>query len=268
MSCLSLLLAFPLTVFAAPPAQVARASNLRGTGSSPIPPGVTAPIERKPPLETHWISPGVYPPGESALIKCPFLRMVRPNTTNLDSFADDLEAHGLDRPLALQIGSQVLFAQRPDLYASLQSAINSRQAPFIYNLDKAIGIVHDDRYLPYFDEVKARVQRYQNPSGLITYNDTVELKYFVADRSKTCIVNDASKLETRILFIRSGGDLESGLVMADDWLRLLQGLVPHRSGFNVLVGGTGRVDASSIAKIIELEQKQYLWSESNSTCSR
>lgn len=128
----------------------------------------------------------------------------------------------------------------------------SGRAPDIYSLDRAGAISHADRYMPYFAEVKQRVRELAR-GGKISYEDTVGLKLFVADRSGTCPISDASKLETRILFIRAGGDLASGTVAADDWLRLVQGLTPILPGFEVSAGGLGWVDEASKLKVAALE---------------
>jgi len=214
-------------------------------------------------LSDDWI-----PSGDWGKIRCAYLRMVRPNTSSMELFVRDLALHGLDPTMALQVGSMVLSQQAPELFPSPRAAAASGRAPDIYKLDRAGTISHADRYFPYFSQVRDRVNRLVSPTGRISYRDTIDLKIFVAEQSSTCPISDASKLETRILFIRAGGDLESGTVNADDWLRLVMGLTPVLPGFKVAAGTLGWVDGNAISKVIALEAEAGSWARPSTSCEK
>lgn len=214
-------------------------------------------------LSDDWV-----PSGDWDRIRCAFLRMVRPNTSSMELFVRDLALHGLDPTMALQVGSMVLSQQAPELFPSPKAAAASGQAPDIYKLDQAGAISHADRYFPYFSQVRDRVNSLVSPTGRISYRDTVDLKLFVAEQSSTCPISDASKLETRILFIRAGGDLDSGTVDADDWLRLVMGLTPVLPGFKVAAGKLGWINGKAISKVLALEAKEGLWVKPLASCKK
>lgn len=216
-------------------------------------------------LSDDWVPGGTYPAGEADRIQCAFLRMVRPNTSSMSAFIRDLGLHGLDPRLAAGVGINVLQQQHPALYPTMRDAQASGRAPDIYNLDRAGVVSHADRYMPFFPEVAARVRELVK-GGRISYRDTVGLKFLVADRSGTCSISDASKLETRILFIRAGGDLESGLIGADDWLRLVQGLTPVLPGFTVSAGSLGWVNQASVLRVVALESNGDPWRRPHRRC--
>ena len=62
--------------------------------------------------------------------------------------------------------------------------------------------------------------------GLITLQDLVEMKEWVADQVGV-VPGEASKTETALLFVRSGGDLEAWTVGLEDVFRLLNGQMPE-----------------------------------------
>jgi len=203
--------------------------------------------------ETDWVAPGVYPPGNSNKILCAFLRGIRPNTTDMTAFMADVVKGGCAdascRPVAELVGSSQ-FGMSPEEF------VQTGKAPDIYNLQGS-SIAHLDLYNAFFPQVRAAVTQRVDQEGFITYRDTIEIKKnVVLTLAATNEISFGSKLETAIGFIRSGGDLISGKVLADDWLRFIQGLkVP----FEVIVGGRGWVDAKNRGMVQGGLEKDNPW---------
>lgn len=162
-------------------------------------------------------------------IKCPFLRMAPPDTSNLWRFARDCEKNGLGFLEALAAGGRVVQAQK-GLLALLRG-----QAPDLYRLDEVKGISHKDLYLPYLPQVKTKVQALSR-NGQISIQDLADIKEWIAAQEGVSVTRP-SKIEAIILFIRAGGELDTGLIDADDALRMIEGYEPKKSGvvtFNTL----------------------------------
>lgn len=155
-------------------------------------------------------------------IKCAFLRMAPPDTSNLWRFARDCQKNGLGLLEGLLVGAQVVAGQK-GLLALLRG-----QAPDLYHLDEVKGVSHKDLYLPYLPEVKTKVNALSR-NGQISLQDLADIKESIATQEKVS-VSPASKMETIILFIRAGGDLDSGLIDADDALRIIEGYEPKKNG--------------------------------------
>jgi hypothetical protein len=157
-----------------------------------------------------------------AAIKCAFLRMAPPDTSNMWRFARDCQKNGLGLLEGLAVGGLVVVGQKGKL------ALLRGEAPDLYSLDKVKGVSHEDLYLPYLPQVKAKVQALSH-NGQLSLQDLAEIKEWIAAQEGVS-VSSASKLETVILFIRAGGELDSGLIDADDALRMIEGYEPKKSG--------------------------------------
>jgi hypothetical protein len=183
--------------------------------------------------------------------------MAQPNTTSMATFVEDVVKHGGEEGTALTIAGMVVMGQHPGLYPNVSVAVASGVSPDIYKLDNAPPISHNDRYLAHFNEVREEVAK-RTCNGLrpnVSYQDTVDLKKMVAVLSGTRQISQASQLETQILFIRAGGDLDTGSILARDWLGLLQGLAPTGTGLEVGPGEYGFVGPLSIWKVQQLEPR-------------
>ncbi|MEM8881662.1 MAG: hypothetical protein AAGC82_13805, partial [Pseudomonadota bacterium] len=77
-------------------------------------------------------------------------------------------------------------------------------------------------FIPELREMAERRAR----DGLITLQDLVERKEWVAEQVGV-VPGEASKTETALLFVRSGGDLSAMTVGRDDVFRLLNGQRPE-----------------------------------------
>jgi len=207
-----------------------------------------------------WVPPGVHPPGGADKISCPFVKMVLPSTESMESFLATLEGHGQEMGLAEAI-SRKMFKAQFGKGVTEAARLGERTSIDIYNLH--LSIPNDDLYLSFFDEVRSRASALtaSGADKLITYADTVALKRkLVAPRSGTQRITKPSVTRTRILFLRAGGNVTSGFVFVDDWLRLLQGLVPISTGFVVKDGEPGFVSKATQAQLVEnLESDLDLW---------
>ncbi|MEM6638118.1 MAG: hypothetical protein AAF667_19790 [Pseudomonadota bacterium] len=121
--------------------------------------------------------------------------------------------------MALIVATMVTYSQKGLL------AVLRHEAPDIYRLDQVPGISHEDLYRNCIPELREMAQA-RAVDGLITLQDLVELKEWVAEKVGVT-PSEASKTETALLFVRSGGNLEAWTVELDDVFRLLTGQRPE-----------------------------------------
>lgn len=152
-------------------------------------------------------------------ITCPFLAMDPPDTTNMWTFARGCVASGMDYSMALFVTLQITFQQKGLL------AVLRHEAPDIYRLREVRGISHDDRYAPFQTELRPMAAD-MAVDGRLTLQDLVTLKEWVA-RKLDVVPNEASRIETALLFVRAGGDLEAWTVDLEDTFRLIAGTRPR-----------------------------------------
>ncbi len=159
------------------------------------------------------------PEGGERAILCPFLAMNPPDTTNVWTFARGCVDNGQSYSMALIVATMVTYAQK-GLWAVLR-----HEAPDIYRLDQVPGISHDDLYQNYIPELREMAVA-RAVEGQVTLQDLVEMKEWVADQVGVT-PGEASKTETALLFVRSGGDLTKWTVALEDVFRLLNGQRPE-----------------------------------------
>ncbi|MEL6958471.1 MAG: hypothetical protein AAGL89_05900 [Pseudomonadota bacterium] len=163
------------------------------------------------------------PERDERAILCPFLAMNPPDTTNVWTFARGCADNGQAYSMALIVATMVTYSQK-GLWAVLR-----HEAPDIYRLDQVPGISHDDLYQNHIPELREMAE-VRAVDGLITLQDLVEMKEWVADQVGVD-PREASKTETALLFVRSGGDLDAWTVDLDDVFRLLSGQRPEADAF-------------------------------------
>ena len=151
---------------------------------------------------------------DGSTVTCPFLAMSPPDTTNMWSFASGCTENGM----ALFVTVQVTYQQK-----GLISVLR-HEAPDIYRLREVHGVSHDDRYAPYQDELRNQAKDLA-VDGRLTLQDLVVLKEWVANELNV-VPNEASRIETALLFVRAGGDLETWSVGMEDVFRLVAGQRP------------------------------------------
>jgi len=151
-------------------------------------------------------------------ISCPFLAMDPPDTTNMWTFARGCEANGMSYSMAIFVSMQITYAQKGLL------AVLRHETPDIYRLREVPGISHDDRYAIFQPELRVMADEMAN-DGRLTLQDLVALKEWVAQEIGV-IPNDASRIETALLFVRAGGDFETWTVDLGDVFRLMAGQRP------------------------------------------
>jgi hypothetical protein len=146
-------------------------------------------------------------------ISCPFLAMGPPDTTNMWSFARGCEANGMSYSMAILVSMQVTYFQKGLL------AVLRHEAPDIYRLHEVPGISHEDKYWAYKDDLRPMADE-MAVDGFLTLQNLVELKEWVA-RDLGVTPNDASRIETALLFVRAGGDFETWTVGLEDVFLLI-----------------------------------------------
>lgn len=155
---------------------------------------------------------------DGSAVTCPFLAMNSPDTTNMWSFARGCVENGMDYGMALFVTVQVTFQQKGLL------AVLRHEAPDIYRLREVSGISHDDRYAPFQEELRAQAEDVAI-DGRLTLQDLVVMKEWVANELGVT-PNEASRIETALLFVRAGGESETWTVGMEDVFRLIAGQRP------------------------------------------
>lgn len=153
-------------------------------------------------------------------IKCPFLAISKPSMESRAAFVDDVEKFGMDRTMATFVAMQVGFQQN-----GLWSVLTGK-APDIYHLDEVHGVTHCDLFGKYLPELEAQAKTMEI-DGQITLQDLVKMKKWVAQQEQVEI-SEPSKIETSLLFVKAGGNLETQKVYTEDVFMLLKGIKPKR----------------------------------------
>ncbi|MEM8903034.1 MAG: hypothetical protein AAGF02_04965 [Actinomycetota bacterium] len=97
----------------------------------------------------------------------------------------------------------------------------SNRAPAVDRLDEVPGISHLDLYTTSLAAVRRQLAD-REVDGRVRLQDLVAIKETIAQRAGVDII-DSSRIETALLFLMAGGDLETGTVAVVDVLRLLDG---------------------------------------------
>lgn len=156
--------------------------------------------------------------NDGSPITCPFLAMNPPDPTNMWTFARGCVANGMSYEMALFVTIQITYQQKGLL------AVLRHEAPNLYRLREVTSISHADRYAPYQAELRAMASELA-VDGRLKLQDLVTLKEWVA-RKLDVVPNEASRIETALLFVRAGGDLNDWTVDLDDAFRLIKGQRP------------------------------------------
>jgi hypothetical protein len=156
-------------------------------------------------------------------INCPFLKMAQPDTSNFLKFASDISKAGLQYPMAAFIASDVVVRQK-GFWNFLKG-----EAPDLYALNQVDGISHPDKYNRYNVETEKRLKEAANEEGMVTMQDLIDLKKWIAQQEGISAdkIMKSSRIETQILFVGSGGNLETGFVKVQDVLTFLSGTKPE-----------------------------------------
>lgn len=157
-------------------------------------------------------------------IKCPFLRMAQTDTSNIWRFIRDCQKNGMSWFTALSISATTVVLQK----GKGKLALLRGEAPDLYRLDEVKGISHQDLYLPYLPQVKEKVEALSR-NGKISIQDLADIKEWIAAQEGVPVIR-GSKGQVGLLFVIAGGDLETGLIDADDALRMIEGYEPKKSG--------------------------------------
>jgi len=143
-------------------------------------------------------------------INCPFLKMVQPDTSSIFTFASSCqEKGGMQYMMAMFICFDVTRKQKGFWKALLG------HTPDLYALNQVEGISHPDKYSRYMDKTEEMIKTKSNPEGMVSLQDLVDIKKWVAEQEKIEI-GFASKSETVLVFIKSGGDLDTGVVKGSE----------------------------------------------------
>jgi hypothetical protein len=168
---------------------------------------------------------------EKREIACPFIRAVDPDTTTWTAFIQDLADGGCSRAVCAPLAIATTQAQQGFLNASTFHVVD------VTRLDE---VPSGTKYSIYPDEVEQRMRQAAttNADGMITLQDLVDIKLWVAEQEGVDQPTLASKGETIVLFLRSGGDTGSWKVNPDNVLTLLGGTLPDDEStvgvFNVM----------------------------------
>lgn len=160
--------------------------------------------------------------ADSPEIKCPFLKFVQPATTSLSAFAQDAEKAGMDYWMAIGVAMQVTWQQKGMLAAL------SGEVPDLYALERVPGVSHCDLYTSYIPELR-EMARDLDQEGTLHLQDLVSMKQWVAREEQVEII-ESSRIETALLFVRAGGDFETGRVNTENVFAVLEAIGPENPG--------------------------------------
>lgn len=153
-------------------------------------------------------------------IKCPFLAIAKPNTSHLWRFVRDCNAYGMSSMMAFVVASQITMNQKgKGVWALLRG-----EAPDLYRLEEVSGVSHLDLYSAYLTQVVEQINA-MSVAGEISLQNLVTIKEWIAAEERVPII-EASKIETILAFLYGGGDLETGMVNAENVISILSGRRP------------------------------------------
>lgn len=167
---------------------------------------------------TEGGAPSVDNNGKEVL--CPFVKLGMPRTTNIKAFCDDLQDKGMQWTMCFGVAATIVQRQKGF------GALLAGEAPDIYRLDEVPGISHLDLYTKDFGLTTMMVGDATDEDGMISLDDLVRIKKQIAEREEVSEINGASRIETTLAFVKSGGDQKTGLVNATNVLTFLQGKEP------------------------------------------
>ena len=156
---------------------------------------------------------------------CPFLRMAQPNRTDFWKFVSDCHANGLGYAEALAVSLHILRQQK-----GLGAVFKRGETIDMYRLDEVPGTSHTDLFQAYLPAVEGKIKEVADKDGMIRMQDLVDLKKWIAAQEGVKEVSFPSKAETGQIFVRAGGDLDTGLVAASDAIKMMKGERPEKGG--------------------------------------
>lgn len=154
-------------------------------------------------------------------INCPFLRMVQPEADNIFKFASECQEKGdVQYMTAFIIASKIVNKQQ-----GWRKALQG-YPPDIWRLDQVEGVSHTDKYQNYLEKTDEMLEEKANDDGVITFKDLIDVKKWIAEQEKVEVIRQ-SQIFTTILFIKSGGDLDSMEVKKKEIMTMLDGKHPE-----------------------------------------
>jgi hypothetical protein len=172
-------------------------------------------------------------------IFCPFLNNYRPSTASLHEFVSDLEEKGQLNLELGTIGWALLVEGQHGPVHLLEG-----YAPNLYELDRSPPLSHKGLFQHHFD----KFERMADADGYLMAQNLVEIKIEIANEDANSEINKASQIETALLFLGSGGNLDTGKVSLEDVKTFLSGTA---------VRGQGPINFDTSKKALALQS----WSE-------
>ena len=96
--------------------------------------------------------------------------------------------------------------------------------------EKVEGVSHTDKYQNYWEKTDEMLAGAANNDGVIEFKDLIDVKKWIAEQEKVEVVK-SSKIETTILFLKSGGNLETLEVNKKDVMMMLDGKHPENEAY-------------------------------------
>lgn len=158
----------------------------------------------------------------SCEINCPFFKFADPDTSNLFSFVQDSVQAGADGWLIATLSYGAALLQQ-GIFGTV---------PDLCRLDQIPLVSHTDLFNNYPQQVESMFRAASDTDGMITFDDMVNVKLWVADQEEVR-PNIFSRGEVALLFIRSGGNVDTLQVSAEAVLAGLRAEFPS-SGFEVV----------------------------------
>lgn len=160
-------------------------------------------------------------------IKCALFRVINPRTDTYANFREDVDKGGLETTAIDNVGwpMRIFIQQGPH-----GSLVNGKGLD-TNDLDGYVNglLSHDDLMWPYRDEVADFLKERVADDGTIHAKDVYDGKMFAAKKYNMTI-SIASYLEVPLVFLKCGGDADTGRVPLKSILEFYDGVPPSTDG--------------------------------------
>jgi len=173
-------------------------------------------------------------------ITCAFFRVINPRTDSYKNFREDVDKGGLDPDLIDGVAWPAINVQKGN-WAALGKGASLDTNDLKGLIDGFLS--HQDLYWPHKEAMFELLKKREAADGTITVLDIYDGKNFVATDKHDMDLTTASFLEIPLVFLKCGGDPDTGKVLLKSVLEFYNGDPPSSSG---------RIDKVGVDKVMEI----------------
>ena len=179
-------------------------------------------------------------------IKCAFFRVVNPRTDSYVNFREDVEKGGLDPGMADASSWPFIYVQQ-----GAQKAFEEGAGLDTQDLDGYVeGVMsHTDLMWPHRSEIGAFLKG-KEVDGTVSVVDLYEAKKFTANNFYDMDVTFGSYMECPLVFLKCGGDAETGRVLLKSVLEFFDGKEPSNGGGRITPVDFQKVTGSLMGAVV------------------